>query len=77
MIDILEIVKSFEDSGLLAKVVTSTTENEAKKSRFVGMLLSTLGASLQRNILTSKGVIRAEKGIFDQLKVFVAISSFN
>ena len=73
----METVKSFEDSGLLAKVVTSTTENEAKKSRFVGMLLSTLGASLQWNILTSKGVIRAEKGILDQLKVFVTISSFN
>ena len=36
-------------------------KNEAKeqKGRFFGMLLGTLGASLLRNMLVGKGVIRA------------------
>ena len=43
----MEIVKFFEDYGLLTKGVTSTTENEAKKKKgFIGMLLSTLNGSL-------------------------------
>ena len=33
MTDIMEIVKSFEDYGLLTKGVTSTTENEAKEKK--------------------------------------------
>ena len=45
--DIIKIVKSFEDSGLLLKGVTETVQNEVKKQKegFLSMLLGTLGAS--------------------------------
>ena len=48
MEDIIKIVKSLEDSGLLLKGVNETIQNEAKgqKGEFVNMLLGTLGASL-------------------------------
>ena len=47
MNDIMKIVKSLEQSGLLIKVVCEATKNEAEeqKERFLGMLLGTLGAS--------------------------------
>ena len=56
MEDIMKIVKSLEDSGLLIKGVTETIENETKeqKGRFIGMLLDTLAASLLGSMLTSK-----------------------
>ena len=49
----MKIVKSIEDSGLLLKRVSETNQNEAKeqKREFLSMLLSTLGASLLRNML--------------------------
>ena len=63
--DIMKIVKSPEESGLLIKVVTETIRNQAKeqKGEFLGMLLGTslLGASLLGNLLTSKGTIRADE----------------
>ena len=48
MKDIIKIVKSLEDSGLLLKGVSETIQNEAKEQRrgFLSMLLVTLGASL-------------------------------
>ena len=48
MKDLIKIVKYVEDSGLLLKGVSKTTQNEAKeqKGRFLSMLLGTLGASL-------------------------------
>ena len=62
--DIIKIVKSLKDSGLLLKGVTETVQNEIKEQKggFLGMLLGTLGASLLGNLLTGKGVYRAEKG---------------
>ena len=44
MEDILKIVRSLEDSGLLLKGVSETIQNEAKKQkgRFLSMLLGTL-----------------------------------
>ena len=44
MKDIMKIVKSLEESGLLIKGVRGTIKNEAKKpkGRFLGMLLVTL-----------------------------------
>ena len=62
--DIIKIVKSLEDSGLLLKGVTEAVQNEVKerKVRFLSMLLSTLGASLLGNLLTGKGIYRAGKG---------------
>ena len=65
MKDIIEIVKSLKDSGLLLKGVSKTIQNEAKepKGGFLSMLLGTLGASLLGNILAGKGINRAGEGI--------------
>ena len=62
--NIVKIVKSLEDSGLLLKGVTETVQNEVKEQKggFLSMLLGTLGASLLGNILTGKGIYRAGKG---------------
>ena len=48
MKDLIEIVISLEDSGLLLKEVSKLIQNEAKqqKGRFLSMLLGTLVASL-------------------------------
>ena len=68
MDDILKIVKSLENSGLLLKGVTETIQHETKEQRggFLSMLLGTLGASLLGDILSKclsgKGVIRAGEG---------------
>ena len=64
MKDILEIVKSLEDSRLLLKRVSETIKNEAKEAKvgFFSMLLGTLGASLLGNMLAGKGVIRTGEG---------------
>ena len=68
MDDILKIVKSLEDSGVLLKGVSETIQNEAKEQRggFLSMLLGTLGASLLGDVLSKglsgKGVIRAGEG---------------
>ena len=64
MEDIIKIVKSLEDSGLLLKGVSETIQNEAKEQKggFLSMLLGTLGASLLGNILVGKGINRAGKG---------------
>ena len=61
--DIIKIVKSLEDSGLLLKGVTETVQNEVKEQKggFISMLLGTLGASLLGNILAGKGINRAGK----------------
>ena len=56
MEDIIKIIKSLEDSGLLLQGVTKTVQNEVKKRRFLSMLLGTLGASLLWNTLTGKGI---------------------
>ena len=57
--DIMKIVKSLEESGLLIKGVSEAIKNEAKeqKGRYIGMLLGTLGAILLGNLLTGKGVV--------------------
>ena len=67
MNDIIKIVKSLEDSGVLLKgiIKSETIQHEAKEQRggFLPMLLGTLGSSLLGNLLTGgKGVIRAGKG---------------
>ena len=48
MDDILKLVKSLENSGVLLKCVSETIQHEAKEQRggFLGMLLGTLDASL-------------------------------
>ena len=70
MDDILKILKSLEDSGVLLKGISETIQHEAKEERegFLSMLLGTLGASLLGGVL-SKGfsgrrVIRADERKF-------------
>ena len=65
MEDLIKIVKSLEDSGLLLKGVTEIDQNEVKEQKggFLSMLLFTLGASLLGNLLTVKGIHRAGEGI--------------
>ena len=62
--DIMKIVKSLEESGLLVKCVSKTIKNETKEQKggILSMLFGTLGASLLGNLLTGKGTIRAGKG---------------
>ena len=57
MKDIIKIVKSLKDSGLLIKGVSETIKNEAKEQKggFPGMLLGILGTSLLGNLLTGEG----------------------
>ena len=64
MEDILKIVKSLEDSGILLKGVSETIKNEAKVQTrgFLSMLLGTLGAGLIGDMLFGKGVRRAGEG---------------
>ena len=65
MDDLIKIVKSLEDSGLLLKGITELVQNEIKeqKGRFLSMLLGTLGASLLGNLLTGKGAFHTGKGV--------------
>ena len=68
MDDILKILKSLEDSGVLLKGVSETIQHEAKEQRggFLSMLLGTLGASLLGDVLSKglsgRGVVRAGEG---------------
>ena len=64
MENILKIVKSTEDFGILLKGVSETIRNEAKEQKggFLSMPLGTLGASLLGNVLFGKVIIRAGEG---------------
>ena len=61
MNDRMKIVQTLEDSNTLLKGVTKTIKNQAKEQKrgFLSMLLTTLGASLLRDLLTGKGIVRA------------------
>ena len=50
--DIIKMVKSLEDSGLLLEGVTETVQNKVKEQKggFLSMLFGTLGASLLGNL---------------------------
>ena len=80
MNDIIKIVKSLEDSGVLLKGVRETIQHGAKEQRggFLPMLFGTLGASLLGNLLTSgRGVIRAGEGIKKKIKFTNTTSPIN
>ena len=64
MDDIISIIKSLENLGVLIDRVWKTVKDETKEqeSGFLGMLWGTLGASILGNILTGKSVMRAGKG---------------
>ena len=69
MQDLLKIVNSLEDSGILVIGITETVKNEVKEQKdgFLSMLLGTLGASLLGDLLVKKlsrrGFVRAGEGI--------------
>ena len=56
MEDIMKVVKSVEESGLIIKGISETIKDEAKeqKGEFLSILLGTLGAKLLRSALTRK-----------------------
>ena len=68
MQDLLKIVKSLEDSGILLDGITEAAKNEVKEQKrcFLSILVGTLGASLLGDLLTKnlsgRGVIRAGEG---------------
>ena len=68
MQDLLKIVKSLEDNGILLNGITETVKNEVKEQKggFLSMLLGALGAYLLDDLLTKdlsgRGVIRAGEG---------------
>ena len=63
--DIIKIIKSLEDSGLLLKGVTETVQNEVKEQKggFPSALLVTLGADFLIGKIRGKGINRAGKGV--------------
>ena len=65
MDDLIKIVKSLGDSGLLLKGITESVQNEIKEQKggFVSILLVTLGASLSGNLLIGKGAFHARKRV--------------
>ena len=62
--DVMKIVKSLVETGLLIKGISKIIKDAVKnqKDGFLKMLLGTLGASLLGNLLTAKGKL-------DQLRV--------
>ena len=58
MNDIIKIVLVLDESNILLKKITKTIEKEQNLG-FLGILLGTLGASLLRNMLTGKVILRA------------------
>ena len=92
MENIMKIVKSLEDSGLVLKRVTETVQNEVKKQKegFLSMLLGTLGAIFIRKYfnrtrinraIEGQGIVKAGYGNKKDKKtakwIFNAASSFN
>ena len=65
MEDLLKIVKSLENSGLLLNGVTKSVKNEIKEQKggFLSMLLGTMGASLLGNLFAGKGINTVGEGI--------------
>ena len=62
--DTIKIVKSLEESGLLLKKISETIKNEAKEQKgkaVFSVILGTLAASIFGNVLTGRGVIRADE----------------
>ena len=65
MENIIKIVKSLQESGLIIKAISETIKNEAKQQKggFLPTLLRTLSATILGNVLIGKGVIRAGGGV--------------
>ena len=63
--DVMKIVKSLVETGLLIKGISKIIKDAVKnqKDGFLKMLLGTLGASLLGNLLADKGTIRPAEGM--------------
>ena len=63
MEDMMEIVNSLKESGLLIKVINETIKNNTKEQKggFLLMLLGILAVSLLGIALTGKGGMRADE----------------
>ena len=63
MEDIMTIVKSLKESGLLINGISETIGNEAnqQKNGFLGILLGTLSASFLGILLTRNGTTKADQ----------------
>ena len=61
MDDFMKIIKSLEESGSLIKGVSETIKNEAKKQKRLisPYIIRFIRCQFIKNLLTSKGVIRA------------------
>ena len=75
MNDIIKIIKSLEDSGVLIDGVTERVKHEIKKREggFIGALLAPLAVPLVRPVISSvvkgisgRGVKRAGRGYMDE-----------
>ena len=75
MNDIIKIIKSLEDSGILIDGATETVKHEIKKQegRFFGALLAPLAASLVQPVISSvvkgirkRGARRAGRGYINK-----------
>ena len=75
MNDIIKVIKSLEDSGVLIDGVTETVKYEIKKQvgGFLGPLLAPLAASLAHPVISSvvtgisgRGVRRAGRGYINK-----------
>ena len=64
MDDIMTIVKTFNESGLLIKGISKTVKNQTKEEKggFVRMLLGTLASRLLGYMISAKEVIRTGEG---------------
>ena len=72
MNNIIRIINSIEESGLLTKAIRKIIKNQAKEQKdgFSSMLITALDASSLEILLTSKSTIRADQD-------FNPASSFN
>ena len=63
MNNVIRIINSIEESGLLTIAVRNIIKNQAKEETdgFPSMLITVLGASSFQNLLTSKGTIKADQ----------------
>ena len=87
MHDLLKIIESFGNNGLLLDRVTETIENEVKEQKggFLSTLLSVVGSALLFRMLSGKGVTRAGEGTIkagygssrSSLKKIDSATSFN
>ena len=73
MNNIMKLVKSIEESGLLTKGVSETVKNETKEQKggFFGMVLRILGANLLGNLLSGKDTIKAGGGTIREGQKFL------